>query len=37
MENPEKVATFGTKLRQTKNKKRNRYVLDTTMCKQTQI
>ena len=40
MDNPEKLATFGTqntRRRQTKQINTTQYVLDTTLCKQTQI
>ena len=37
MNNLEKLATQGTKDEETQNKNTTQYVLDTTICKQTQI
>jgi hypothetical protein len=37
MENPEKLATFGTQDEEKQNKNTTQYVLDTTIHKHTQI
>ena len=37
MNNPEKLETQGTQDKEKQNKNTTQYVLDTTMCKQTQI
>jgi len=37
MENPEKMATYGTEDEKTKNRNTTQHMLDTTMRKQTQI
>jgi hypothetical protein len=37
MDNPEKLATYGTQDEYKQNKNTTQYVLDTTICKQTQI
>ena len=37
MDNAEKLATKGTQDEDKQNKNTRKYVLDTTMCKQTQI
>jgi hypothetical protein len=37
MNNPEKLATYGTEDEEKQNKNTAQYVLDTTMRKQTQI
>jgi hypothetical protein len=37
MNNPEKLATYGTQDEEKENKNTTQYALDTTMCKQTQI
>jgi hypothetical protein len=37
MDNPEKLATYGTQDEEKQNKNTTQYVLDTTMRKQTQI
>ena len=36
MDNPEKLATSGTQDEEKQNKNTTQYVLETTMCKQTQ-
>ena len=36
-DNPEKLATQGTQVEEKQNKNTSQYVLDTTICKQTQI
>ena len=36
MDNPEKLATQGTQDEERQNKNTTQYVLDTTICKQTQ-
>ena len=37
MDNPEKLATYGTRDEEKQNKNTTQYVLDTTMRKQTQV
>jgi hypothetical protein len=37
MDNPEKLATYGTQDEDKESKNKTQYVLDTTMRKQTQI
>jgi hypothetical protein len=37
MNNPEKLATYGTQDEEKENKNTTQYALDTTKCKQTQI
>jgi len=37
MDNPEKLATYGTQDEETQNKKTTQYVLDTTIRKQTRL
>ena len=37
MDNPEKLATQGTREEENQNKNTTQYVLDTTICKQIQI
>jgi hypothetical protein len=37
MENPEKLATYGTRGEEKQTKNKTQYVLDTTVCKHTQI
>jgi hypothetical protein len=37
MDNPEKLATYGTQDDDKQNEDTAQYVLDTTICKQTQI
>ena len=37
MDNPENLATQGTQDEEKQNKNTTQYVLDTTICKQTQI
>jgi hypothetical protein len=37
MDNPEKLATYGTQDQEKQNKNTTQYVLDTTMHKKTQI
>ena len=37
MDNPEKLATQGTQDKEKQSKNTTEYVLDTTVCKQTQI
>ena len=37
MDNPEKLATWGTQNKEKQNKNTSQYVLDTTIRKQTQI
>jgi len=37
MDNPEKLATKGTQDEEKQNKNTTHYVLNTTICKQTQI
>ena len=37
MDNPEKLATYGTQDEEKQNKHTTQYVLDITMCKHTQI
>jgi hypothetical protein len=37
MDNPEKLATQGTQDEEIQNNNTTKYVLDTTICKQTQI
>jgi hypothetical protein len=37
MDNPEKLATYGTQDEEKENKNTTQYMLDTTMRKQTQI
>ena len=37
MDNPEKLATQGTQDEEKQSKNTTEYVLDTTVCKQTQI
>ena len=36
MDNPEKLATWGTQDEDKQNKNTTQYVMDTTICKQTQ-
>ena len=37
MNNPEKLERYGTQDKEKQNKNKTQYVLDTTICKQTQI
>jgi hypothetical protein len=37
MDNPEKLATYGTQDEEKQNKNATQYVVDTTICKKTQI
>ena len=37
MDNPEKLATYGTQYKEKQSKKTTQYVLDTTILKQTHI
>jgi hypothetical protein len=37
MDNPEKLATYGTQDEDKQNKNTKQYLLDTTICKKTQI
>jgi len=37
MDNPDKLATYGTQDEEKQSKNPTQYVLDTTICKQTQI
>ena len=37
MDNPEKLAVYGTQDKEKQSKNTTQYVLDTTICKQTQI